>query len=56
VNTKGEVFRSEVSEILLHLNVHASYHRGQIISLVKDKIDPLPNTDYIHYARKIKSA
>lgn len=54
-NSKGEVFRSGVGEILTHLNVHAAYHRGQIISLIKDIVSQLPYTDYIHYARKIKS-
>ena len=55
MNSKGEKFSSGISEILIHLNIHAAYHRGQIISLMKDKVSPLPNTDYIHYARKIKS-
>ena len=55
MNTKGEKFSSGIEEILIHLNVHAAYHRGQIISLMKDKVSPLPYTDYIHYARKIKS-
>lgn len=55
MNTKGEKFSSGIEEILIHLNVHAAYHRGQIISLIKDKVSPLPYTDYILYARKIKS-
>jgi uncharacterized damage-inducible protein DinB len=54
-NSKGEKFSSGIIEILIHLNVHAAYHRGQIISLMKGKVSPLPYTDYIHYARKIKS-
>ena len=54
-NSKGEKFSSGIIEILIHLNVHAAYHRGQIISLMKGRVSPLPHTDYIHYARKIKS-
>ena len=55
VNTKGEKFSSGIIEILIHLNFHSAYHRGQIISLMKGRVSPLPHTDYIHYARKIKS-
>ncbi len=53
-NSKGEVFSSVVGEILTHICVHSAYHRGQIISIIKDTVSPIPYTDYIHYARKIK--
>ncbi len=53
-NSKGETFRSGVGEILTHVCVHSAYHRGQIISIIKNIVSPIPYTDYIHYARKIK--
>ena len=55
-NSKGEVFRNAVGEILTHLCVHSAYHRGQIISIIKDSVSQIPYTDYIHFARKIKQS
>ena len=51
-NTKGEEFKNTVSEMLLHMFNHSTYHRGQIITLLKKGgIEP-PATDYIISTRK----
>lgn len=50
-NSRGEHHSSILSDILTHMALHASYHRGQIISLVKGQVEKLPATDYIFYYR-----
>ena len=39
-----------IQDLLTHLVNHASYHRGQIIALLKNKLDILPLTTYIAFA------
>lgn len=50
-NSKGEHFTSTISQILTHLSLHASYHRGQVVMLLKNNVSTLPATDYILYVR-----
>jgi uncharacterized damage-inducible protein DinB len=50
-NSKGEHFTSTISQILTHLSLHASYHRGQVVMLLKNHVSTLPATDYILYIR-----
>jgi uncharacterized damage-inducible protein DinB len=50
-NSSGQHFTSTISQILSHLSLHASYHRGQIVLLLKGKVETLPTTDYIFYIR-----
>lgn len=49
--TNGRYCTNTIKHILSHLALHASYHRGQIIILLKEEIDTLPATDYILYVR-----
>ncbi|MFY7908548.1 MAG: DinB family protein [Emticicia sp.] len=49
--TTGQHFTSTINQILSHLALHASYHRGQVVILLKGKIETLPATDYILYIR-----
>ncbi len=50
-NSEGEPWISTVGDTLMHVLLHASYHRGQIASAMrKAGIDP-PLTDYIHATR-----
>jgi uncharacterized damage-inducible protein DinB len=52
-NSKGERFESRLDDILLHLFLHGSYHRGQIALLQRmDGQEPV-YTDYIHYRRTV---
>ncbi len=50
-NSKGQTFTNTVGEILFHIINHSTYHRGQLISLLKiEGVEPLI-TDYIFYKR-----
>ncbi|OAB40581.1 damage-inducible protein DinB [Paenibacillus macquariensis subsp. defensor] len=50
-NSKGEVFKSSIRDILTHVALHGQYHRGQINSRLRaDGIEPV-STDYIVFVR-----
>jgi len=51
-NSKGEEFRTPVGEILLHVLLHGSYHRGQIALRMRDAGDEPVNTDFITFVRE----
>lgn len=51
-NTKGETFTTAVRDILTHVINHSTYHRAQIVSTLKGKIEKLPVTDYIAFVRE----
>ena len=51
VNTKGEAFESTVGDILLHLEQHGAYHRGQIARVLREAGTTPPYTDFIQFAR-----
>lgn len=52
VNTKGQPWTSKVEDILLHVIIHAAYHRGQIASGVRAAGDTPAYTDFIHCVRQ----
>ena len=50
-NTKGVPFDTSVEDILMHVALHAQYHRGKVNSLLRhDGHEPAP-VDYITYLR-----
>jgi uncharacterized damage-inducible protein DinB len=50
-NSKGERFSTRLADILLHVSLHGSYHRGQIAARQRlDSHEPV-NTDYITFVR-----
>jgi len=52
-NVKGEALQTPVWQIVLHLVNHASYHRGQITTLLR-QIGRMPvGTDLITYYRSL---
>ncbi|MEO9021755.1 MAG: DinB family protein [Ginsengibacter sp.] len=52
-NTKKAYFKQPVYEVLLHLFNHQTYHRGQIITMLRQSgIDKIPATDFIVFSRK----
>ncbi len=51
-NSKGEVFQSSLYEIMTHLLFHSGYHRGQLVSNLKGRVETLPVTDFIIYTRE----
>jgi uncharacterized damage-inducible protein DinB len=51
-NSQKKFFKQPVYEMLLHLFNHQSYHRGQIVTMLRqNNIDKIPATDYINFAR-----
>jgi uncharacterized damage-inducible protein DinB len=52
-NTKGEAFESPVWQIVLHVVNHASYHRGQITTMLRQLGHTPAGTDLITYYRAL---
>jgi uncharacterized damage-inducible protein DinB len=50
-NSQGVPFRNRVSDILLHVALHGSYHRGQIAMALRTAGHEPVNTDFITFAR-----
>lgn len=49
---KGDVFEQPVKDILLHLNNHGTYHRGQLVTKLREAgVENIPQTDYILFSR-----
>jgi len=49
---KGEPFKSRVWEVLQHLCNHSMYHRGQLVTMLRQvDVTTLPVTDFIAYTR-----
>lgn len=52
-NKKGEQFKQPVYQMLIHLFNHGTYHRGQIVTMLRQLgIDKIPQTDFIVWSRK----
>ncbi len=49
--TSGMPFETILKDILTHLINHGTYHRGQIVQLLKNERETLPATDYILWVR-----
>jgi uncharacterized damage-inducible protein DinB len=54
-NSKKEQFKQPVYQILLHLFNHATYHRGQIVTILHELgVEEKPHTDFILWGRSKK--
>jgi uncharacterized damage-inducible protein DinB len=51
-NSAGHDFRSRVSDIVTHVAMHGSYHRGQIARQLRSAGLEPPYTDFIQYTRR----
>ena len=52
-NSKKERFKQPVYQMLLHLFNHGSYHRGQIVTMLRQLgVEKIPQTDFIMWSRK----
>ncbi len=51
-NLQGEAMVSRVDEALRHMINHASYHRGQVVTLLRQLGHAAPNTDLIRFYRE----
>ncbi len=54
-NSKKELFKQPVWEVLVHMFNHGTFHRGQLVTILRQLgEEKLPMTDYIHYTRMKK--
>jgi uncharacterized damage-inducible protein DinB len=51
-NTKGDAFVNTVEDIIMHVALHGSYHRGQIARIVRGEGVAPQSTDYIFFIRE----
>ncbi|MFN8249696.1 MAG: DinB family protein [Ferruginibacter sp.] len=52
-NTKKEQFKQPVSEVLHHIFNHATYHRGQLVTMLRQVgVKHIPGTDLVLFLRK----
>lgn len=49
--SSGTSFENTLTDILMHVINHSTYHRGQIASIIREKGYDPPVTDYIFYKR-----
>lgn len=55
-NSAGRPFRSTVADILIHLFMHGTYHRGQVALLLRSSGAVPEPTDYIAFVRGAPAA
>lgn len=54
-NLKGDQFSQPVYQIIHHLFNHGTYHRGQLVTMLRQVgLEKIPSTDFIAWARIIK--
>ena len=54
-NSKKEQFKQPVNEVLVHIFNHGTFHRGQIVTMLRQLgVENIPQTDFIHFRRSIK--
>ncbi len=54
-NSKKELFKQPVFQVLMHLFNHQTYHRGQLVTIMRSlNIDKIPKTDFIEFSRRRK--
>lgn len=52
-NSRQERFKQPIYQMLLHVFNHASYHRGQLVNMLRQAgIEKIPQTDFIVWSRK----
>ena len=54
-NLKGDPFTDPVMDTLFHVVNHSTYHRGQVITMLREAgVTQVVSTDLIHYLRSLK--
>lgn len=51
-NSQGIAFRTAVGDVLTHVAMHGSYHRGQVAAAVRRSGSEPVNTDFITFVRE----
>ena len=53
LNSKRERFKQPVFQMLLHLFNHGTYHRGQLVTMLRQLgVEKIPATDFIVWSRR----
>jgi len=55
-NSAGQPFRSKLEDILLHVCLHGSYHRGQVAQMIRQGGGEPIATDFIAFIRGVPAA
>ncbi len=51
-NLKGDQFSQPVYQVLHHIFNHSTYHRGQLVTMLRQVgLEKIPSTDFIAWAR-----
>jgi len=48
-NTRGDAFEYPLGQLLMHVSNHATYHRGQVMQLVRQLGGTVKSTDYLYW-------
>jgi uncharacterized damage-inducible protein DinB len=52
-NLKKEQFKQPIYQMLLHVFNHGTYHRGQLVNMLRQLgVEKIPRTDFIDWSRK----
>jgi len=51
-NIKGTAFSSPLLPLLRHMINHSTYHRGQLVTMIRQLGYPVPNTDLVAWYRE----
>ncbi len=52
-NSKGEQFKQPIFQMLLHVFNHGTYHRGQLVTMLRQLgVENIPATDFIVWSRE----
>lgn len=52
-NSKKEQFKQPVYQMLLHVFHHGTYHRGQLVNILRQLgVEKIPGTDFIEWSRR----
>jgi uncharacterized damage-inducible protein DinB len=55
-NSKKELFKQPVYETVMHVINHSTYHRGQLVTMMRTLgVKTIPQTDFSVFARKKKN-
>ncbi len=52
-NSRKERFKQPVYQMLLHMFNHGTYHRGQLVTMLRELgVEKIPATDFIVWSRR----
>lgn len=53
-STEGDPFTMALGEVLIHCANHSTYHRGQLVTMLRQVGVAPPNTDYTRFVRSLR--